>query len=660
MSTSSANLAVENLAAGPERDLARGIARLAGRIGALLASHFTAPEGVIARAIDFLEQAAAHPIPGAPATGPLGRLIDAYGLGADDLDLLLLAGVADEHEGFADIFRTLHPRGEPRPTAGLAAQLLEQAGGSRARIRELLATGPAVASCAVQLTGDAPLFERDLVLAPGLWNRLHGVEAPPPGIELDGAPVTDSGLEDWLDEPETKRVLTGLRAGGPMTLVVAAHDARTAQRRAAVLAAAAGLPALRLLLPIAPELELIQRICVHAAAAGRVPVLRIPSAEGPTRTAVAVPAGFPAPVVLCCRSGSEPEVAERTLLRLAVERPATAALARMWQQLIPELAGSAAELAARFPLEPDQALRVVEDLQRLPGEVSDIKRVAAGVRARNLARLGGGIQLIRPCAGWDALVLPQQQLGQLQEAVERLRHQALVLDTWRFLEGRRGARGVRLLLSGPSGTGKTLSAEVLANALDVDLLLVDLSRVVSKWIGETEKNLAEVFEAAEQSRAVLLFDEADALFGSRTQVSDAHDRYANLETAYLLSRLERFDGLAALSTNLRQNIDSAFLRRLDFVVEYEEPGREQRLALWRCHLPEGAPRAPDLNLTEFAAYFPIVGGLIRNASLSAAFMAASEGTAIARHHMLRAIRREYEKAGKSYREPPGTLTSIAP
>ena len=236
-------------------------------------------------------------------------------------------------------------------------------------------------------------------------------------------------------------------------------------------------------------------------------------------------------------------------------------------------------------------------------------------------------------------------------------NQSRVLDDWGFLEGRPGARGVRLLFAGPPGTGKTLSAEVLAHELGVDLLIVDISRVVSKWIGETEKNLAEVFDAAERAQAVLLFDEADALFGRRTEVSDAHDRYANLETAYLLARLERFEGLAVLATNLRQNVDPAFVRRLEFAVDYEEPTAAEREALWRCHLPERAPLGPDVDLIQLAALYPVVGGVIRNAATAAGFLAATEGVPISRRHLGRAIRREYEKAGKAFPGEPSEATT---
>jgi SpoVK/Ycf46/Vps4 family AAA+-type ATPase len=290
----------------------------------------------------------------------------------------------------------------------------------------------------------------------------------------------------------------------------------------------------------------------------------------------------------------------------------------------------------------------------------DLVDVAEAVRARSGAVVGGAVQLVRPTAGWDQLVLPPAKLAQLREAVDRLLHQRRVLDDWRFLDGRPGARGVRALFTGPPGTGKTFSAEVLANALAVDLLVVDLSRVVSKWIGETEKNLAEVFTAAEKARAVLLFDEADALFGKRTEVSDAHDRYANLETAYLLSRLERFEGLALLATNLRQNLDAAFTRRLEFVIDFDEPGRAERLALWRCHLPADAPIAPDVSLPELANAYPLVGALIKNAAVAAAFLAAADGRPIDRDHLLHAIEREYQKAGKAFPGPPhGTAAATA-
>jgi SpoVK/Ycf46/Vps4 family AAA+-type ATPase len=182
----------------------------------------------------------------------------------------------------------------------------------------------------------------------------------------------------------------------------------------------------------------------------------------------------------------------------------------------------------------------------------------------------------------------------------------------------------------------------------VDLLVVDLASLVSKWLGETEKNLAAVFEMAERSRALLLFDEADALFARRTENRDAHDRYANLETAYLLQRLERYESIAVLTTNLRANLDAAFARRFEFIVEFPEPDSAAREALWRLHLPGGAPLAEDVNLPELAAWYAISGAQIKNAALAAAFLAAAASSRIHQRHFLLAIEREFDKAGRAH------------
>jgi SpoVK/Ycf46/Vps4 family AAA+-type ATPase len=290
-------------------------------------------------------------------------------------------------------------------------------------------------------------------------------------------------------------------------------------------------------------------------------------------------------------------------------------------------------------------LRALEALEGRPPAIDD---VAGALRARAGLSLSGGVKLVRPQSDWEDLVLSADRVARLREAVDRLLLQDRVLDEWGFLRGRPGSRGVRMMFTGPPGTGKTLAAEVMARALSVDLLVVDISRVVSKWIGETEKNLAAVFETAERAQAVLFFDEADALFGKRTEVSDAHDRYANLETAYLLARLERFDGLAILASNLRQNIDAAFLRRLEFIVEFDLPDKAQRLAMWEVHIPQTAPLADDVDLKEMAGTFPVVGALIRNAAVAAGFLAAAEDGRIHRRHLFHAVRREYEKAGRAF------------
>jgi len=233
-----------------------------------------------------------------------------------------------------------------------------------------------------------------------------------------------------------------------------------------------------------------------------------------------------------------------------------------------------------------------------------------------------------------------------------------VWDRWGFGRNRPGTHGVRLLFAGPPGTGKTLAAEAVAGALGRDLLVVDLSRLVSKWIGETEKNLAGIFEAAERGGAALFFDEADALFGRRTEVGDARDRYANLETSYLLSRIERFDGIVFLATNLRQNLDPAFARRIEFIVIFDLPGPAERELLWRRHLPAAAPLASSVDLRRLAHLYDLPGALIRNASVAAAFLAAGEGTdTITTRHLVQAIRREYAKAGAAFPGAPAGMSA---
>ena len=590
---------------------------------------------------------------------PLDRLVDRLQLCTTEFDLLLLAGFAEQHEGCAQVLKMLHHAGEPRATVGLAAQLLCNDDRSRHTLRWLLECGPAATAGVIRTDGDLPFFLRNLRLADELWPVLNEIDRWPTGIERLRDPVSLYGLDDWLNEPQVSRAVEMLRRFEPCTLLVTDDESRVAFSRGSALAAAAGAASVQIRIPAAMSSQLHQVMQVHVLARGIVPILRYVAPDGPEAVEIPSFADFPAPVVLCARDGTVILSGTRPILGITCTRLRPSALETMWARTLPALAEQASLLAARYPLEPAAALHVACDMERL----QDIEKrkvccadVSGSVRARAGSALRGGVKLMRPTANWEHLILPPERLAQLREAVERLTHQTRVLDEWRFLEGRRGARGVRLLLAGPPGTGKTLSGEVLASALQVDLLVVDLSRVVSKWIGETEKNLAEVFETAERCRAVLLFDEADALFGKRTEVSDAHDRYANLETAYLLARLERFEGLAILSTNLRQNIDPAFSRRLEFVVEFGTPDYEQRLALWRCHLPATSPLADDVNIEELAATYPIVGGLIRNAAVAAAFLAATDNTAITRDHFLWAIRREYEKSGKAFPGLPAGMS----
>lgn len=582
---------------------------------------------------------------------PLDRLAQGLALSAEEIELLLLAGLSEEHEGLAAILRTLHPRHEPRPSVGLAAQLLGQ---DRLAFRTMLETSAVRQSGALRIIGDGPFYERSLQLADALWSALHGIDAWPTAIVRLSHTSACAGLEEWLADPNANRIVQALQRGTACTAMITDENEDIAFHRALALVAHAGKRPIGIQWSSTVESGWEKLLQVHTLARGGVPVVKLAASDGAGTVEPPTFTDFPNVVVICGRNGGVGLHSERPMLALSVERLKPMARRRLWREAVPSLAAEAPHLAARYPIEPALAKAVAADLQfitELENRAPSVDDVAVSLRARGSITLAAGVKLVHPMATWDDLILATDRLQQLQEAVMRLEWQARVFDEWGFLQHRAGARGVRLLFVGPSGTGKTLSAEVLAHSLGVDLLVIDLSRVVSKWIGETEKNLAAVFEAAERAQAALFFDEADALFGKRTEVTDAHDRYANLETAYLLTRLEQFEGLAILATNFRQNIDPAFLRRLEFLVSFEEPNRAERLALWRGHLPTDVPLAEDVDLLELAAMYPVVGAVIRNAAVAAAFLAAAEDAPLQRRHFIHALRREYEKQGRSF---PGT------
>jgi hypothetical protein len=262
-------------------------------------------------------------------------------------------------------------------------------------------------------------------------------------------------------------------------------------------------------------------------------------------------------------------------------------------------------------------------------------------RALSRRALEGLAQRIQPRAGWAELVLPPLQVDTLKQIVAHARRRAVVHGQWGFGERYARGLGITALFAGSSGTGKTMAAEVVAAELDLDLYQIDLAGVVSKYIGETEKNLRRIFDAAEDGGAVLLFDEADAVFGKRSEVKDSHDRYANLEISYLLQRMETYRGLAILTTNMKHAIDDAFLRRLRFIVQFPFPGAAERRLIWERVFPAGAP-VNGLDFT-LAAKLNVSGGVIRNIATHAAFLAADEGAEIGMTHIMSAARVEYAK-----------------
>jgi hypothetical protein len=308
------------------------------------------------------------------------------------------------------------------------------------------------------------------------------------------------------------------------------------------------------------------------------------------------------------------------------------------------------DVAAKFRLGATQIAKAAE-LARLSagGRAQPIPSLAdleRGARQASSRRLDGLATRIEPRHSFDDLVLPKRQLGWLKSISAYLRHRDLVLSGWGYEAVAGTGQGLKALFFGDSGTGKTMAGRVLANELGLEMYAIDLAAVVSKYIGETEKNLERIFEAADGSNAILFFDEADALFGKRSDVGDAHDRYANIEVSYLLQKIEAYPGAVILATNFRNNMDDAFLRRLDFAIEFPFPEAEHRCAIWRGMLPAAAPIADDLDLELLAEQFKLSGGSIRNCSIAAAFLAADDGALIEMRHLRQAVSFEYAKLGR--------------
>ena len=346
---------------------------------------------------------------------------------------------------------------------------------------------------------------------------------------------------------------------------------------------------------------------------------------------------------------------EPQLTVVAVPKPTPAEQRLLWQHALAattHTVGSRIEaVVQQFYFGPRaivQAVAAAQNLTQLRNGGGDTPMTAEDLwqacRAQSGPRLDQLGRRIIPCYTWDDIVLSDDLFEQLRELAAQVAHRHLVYETWGFGARLSRGRGIGALFAGPSGTGKTMAAEVLANALQLDLYRIDLSGVVSKYIGDTEKNLKQVFDAAEQSGAILFFDEADALFGKRTEVKDSHDRYANIEVNYLLQRMEDYRGLAILATNRKSALDRAFLRRLRFLMDFPFPDADSRRRIWEKVFPADAP----LNRLDYPelARLEIPGGNIRNIALNAAFLAAADNQPISMAHLAKAARREYIKIDK--------------
>ena len=310
-------------------------------------------------------------------------------------------------------------------------------------------------------------------------------------------------------------------------------------------------------------------------------------------------------------------------------------------------------LAGQFSLTATQirdAIASARDQARQRGTAIDEADLFSAARAHSSPGLASLARKITPRYVWTDIVLPPDQLGILREIVATVRSRPIVLNDWGVGQKLVPSAGITMLFAGPPGTGKTMAAEVIAAELGLDLYKIDLSTIVSKYIGETEKNLEKIFTEAQSSNAILFFDEADAIFGKRSEVKDAHDRYANIEISYLLQRMEAYDGVTILATNLRANLDDAFTRRLQFALDFPFPEEADRVRIWQTLFPPDVPREIDLDFALLARRFKLAGGNIRNIIVSAAYLAAANGGIVGMDHLLHGARRELQKMGRLVNE----------
>ncbi|MFC9128564.1 AAA family ATPase [Streptomyces sp. NPDC057099] len=486
---------------------------------------------------------------------------------------------------------------------------------------------------------------------PGAGHPEPGPDAPPPGTDHRApdhdAPAPRANPRDPAPDDEAERITQRLAArlvsGPPPTVYL--RERREGDGLPCVTAAlrAAGVAAVRFTGPEdrVPDLLREARLSDRAVVVTGLP-------EQPAALFRELAAAVDVPVLVTGSRPYDPEWCDQD--PLVLEAPARRAGAvDAWSDALGgepgfDLAATVApyHLAGEHITRAARAARSLADFDGTPLSPAHLRLAA---RQQSASGLEQHARRIRPDVDWRDLVLPDAPLTQLRELALRARHRDRVLGDWRLSAGGGRGRGVLGLFAGESGTGKTLSAEVVAADLGLDLYVVQLSSVVDKYVGETEKNLERIFTEADRTDAVLLFDEADAVFGKRSEVKDAHDRYANLESAYLLQRLESFDGIALLTTNLRANIDEAFTRRLDLIVDFPFPDAGQRIALWR-HSLSHVPGADGIALDAVASGFELAGGSIRSAVVTAAYLAAGRGGHVTADDLLEGARREYRKAGR--------------
>ena len=595
-----------------------------------------------------------------PALTGVGELFD---LSAFERDVLLLCAGVELDSSFADLCLGLRGGRGGAPTFGLALAALPGSYWSA-----LTAAAPLRYWHLVELGAGEGLTSRDLRIDERILHHLIGVSHL--DERLDGLVdhVVETGTAGESHRRLAEQILNAwsapVKEGRPV-IELLGPDAAGKAAVAALVCAELGVPLLRLDASVLPiDSEERKRLAMlwerEALLTGAILLVDCDDLDsGEHRRVASFLRRLRVPVVVGI---AEPLAASRLIsLRLDVAKPDAADARRLWEaELGPvwaSLNGEVASVVSQFTLSLEGIRSAGAHVRReILTEESDAgDTLWRACRSQARPRLEGLAELIEPFAGWDDLVLPTAQLATLKDIALHLRQRPTVYEEWGFERQSSRGLGFSTLFAGESGTGKTMAAEVLAGDLCLDLYRIDLSQVVSKYIGETEKNLGQVFDAAEGGGTVLLFDEADALFGKRSEVKDSHDRYANIEVSFLLQRMETYRGVAVLTTNNKGALDQAFLRRLRFVVQFPFPDESQREQIWRRIFPDDVPLQP----LDFArlARLNLTGGNIRNVALSAAFMAADAGRPVDASHVARAARAEYAKLEKPV--PENELVRLA-
>jgi len=591
----------------------------------------------------------------------LDALVDRFDLPPVARDVLLVAAAPDVDEKYATVYAYLQDDAtRRRPTVGFVLGLVDEL--DSLRDRSLFTDGsPLVDDDLVTLGGDGPLPTRAVSVDPRIVAYLLGEDAADPVLSAAVSATEPSRTPASLDVPaDARRTLARLAtesgASAPPMVALYGPSGTGKSARVDTMCAERDAPLLTLDATRVDEARfeaVLARLEREARLRGAAVCLDgVLDDDERARAAADRLDTLPSAVFLT--GTREPGSALRAtptahdFVPLSVERVDYEGRRRYWAarddrppDLDPETVASTFRLS-RGTI--DEAMDMAAASARAAGREPTVEDVYAACRAQSSEELSDLATRVDPVYDWDDIVLPTETETQLREVASRLSDRGTVYVDWGFAEQSSLGNGLVALFSGPSGTGKTMAAEVIANTAGLHLYKIDLAAVVSKYVGETESNLGRIFDEAADSDAVLLFDEADALFGERSEVSDAHDRYANVEVDYLLQRVEEHDGAVLLTTNLESNIDDAFLRRVHLGVDFPLPDRAARAAIWRRVFPDDAP-VGDLDY-DFLARLDFTGGNIRNIALSAAFYAADDGTAVGMEQVVRAAKRECQKTGR--------------